>query len=31
MLPALMALNSAVFEVNGTPWKVDIGVTCGPP
>src|SRR5215470_11762169 len=31
MLLDLIALNSAASEVNGTPWKLDIGVTCGPP
>ena len=31
MLLDLIALNIASSEVNGTPWKLDIGVTCGPP
>ena len=31
MLLDLTALKYALSEVNGTPWKLDIGVTCGPP
>jgi hypothetical protein len=31
MAPAWIALNSAVSEVNGTPWNLDIFAACGPP